>query len=222
MSILAAIPFGALPPAALPGWATAGSGGYLAYVAPGNGPGDVDFSAPAGFAQAGQPVAYVRGYSFAPDVRHVIALRAVSDAGIEEENLAAFCTLTIDGDDVVAGSRPNALLVASAAQAAGGAVDVAVAYSRLGELAAAARIDVAAFDGDRVDWETVLGTVTLGSGQYSAEMIAVGPLAEGAAVRLAARAVSADGVAGPEIWCDPIAPDATGPAPAASLVAEGL
>jgi len=218
----AAIPFGSLPPAATPGWATAGSGGYLAYVAPGNGPGDVDYSAPSGFAQAGQPIAYVRGYSFAADVRHVIALRAVSDAGIEEENVTAFCTLTIDGGGELAGSRPNALLSASAAQAPGGMVDVAVAYSRLGELAAAARIDVANFAGDRVDWETILGTVALGPAQFSSETIAVGPLDEGVAVRLAARAVSADGVAGPEIWCDPIAPDATGPAPAASLIAEGL
>jgi hypothetical protein len=182
----------------------------------------VDFSAPAGFAQAGQSMAYVRGYPFVADVRYMVALRAVSDAGIEEENVTAFCTLTIDGDGAVAGSRPNALLSASAAQAAGGMIDVAVAYSRLGELAAASRIDVAAFVGDHVDWATILGTVALGLVQFSSETIVVGPLPEGAAVRLAARAVSADGVSGPEMWCDPVAPDATGPEPVATLTAEGL
>ncbi len=218
----AAIPFGALSPAALPGWATAGSGGYLAYVGPGNDPADVDFSAPAGFAQAGQSMAYIRGYTFAPAVRHVVALRAVSDAGVEEENVTAFCTLTVSESGVLAGSRPNAMLSASASPAAGGMIDVAVAYSRLGELAAASRIDVAAFAGDHVDWATVLGSVTLGLGQYAAETITIGPLPEGVAARLAARAVAADGAAGPDMWCDPVAPDATGPEPAASLLAEGL
>jgi len=218
----AAIPFGALPPAALPGWATAGSGGYLAYVAMGNSLDAVDWSSPAGFAQAGDPTAYVRGYSFTPGVRHVVALRAVSDAGVEEEGVAAFCTLTISEAGELAGDRPNAPLAASAAAVADGYIEVQVTYSRQAERAAASRIDVAAFVGDEVDWGDVLGTATLAGGQYSMENITVGPLAEGVAVRLAARAVSADEVAGPEAWCDPVAPDATGPAPAASLVAEAV
>ena len=218
--IKAAIIFGSLPPAALPGWATAGAGRYLAYVAPGGGPEDLDFSAPAGFAQAGDPTAYVRGYSFAADVRHVVALRAVSDAGVEEENITCWCTLTIDGEGDLAGSRPSALLSAVAEQAADGYIDVHVAYSRLEERAYASRIDVAALSGDHADWDSVIGTVSLGAGQYSEETITVGPFAEGEAVRLAARAVSAEEVAGPQAWCEPVAPDATGPDPAASLSAE--
>jgi hypothetical protein len=218
--IRAAIPFGALPPAALPGWATAGGGGYLAYVAPGAGPDAIDFSAPAGFAQAGSPIAYVRGYSFAPAVRYVIALRAVSDAGVEEAGVEAFCTLTISEAGQLAGSRPNAPLAAVARPAAGGCIEVEVTYSRLAEKAAASRIDVAALAGHAADWGDVLGTAGLGAGQYSIETITVGPLAEGVAVRLAARAVTADEIAGPEAWCDPVAPDATGPEPVESLTAE--
>jgi hypothetical protein len=218
----AAIPFGALPPAALPGWATAGSGGYLAYVALGNSLDAVDWSGPAGFAQAGQAVAYVRGYSFTPGERYAVALRAVSDAGVEEEGVAAYCTLTISAGGDLAGNKPNAPLAASAVAVADGYVDVQVTYSRQAEKAVAVRVDVAAFVGDEVDWATVLGTATLGGGQYSIETITVGPLAEGVAVRLAARAVSADEVAGPEAWCDPVAPDAAGPSPAASLTAEAV
>jgi len=218
----AAIPFGALPPAALPGWATAGSGGYLAYVAAGNSADAIDFSAPAGFAQAGQAVAYVRGYSFTPGVRHVVALRAVSDAGVEEENVTAFCTLTISEAGELAGSQPNAPLSAVAAAVADGYIEVTVTYSRLAEKVSASRIDIAALSGSQADWASVLGTATLGLGQYSETTITVGPLPEGVAVALAARAVSADEVAGPEAWCDPIAPDATAPDPVATLTAEGF
>jgi len=220
--IKASIPFGSLPPAALPGWATAGSGGYYVYAAAGNSPDAVDYTAPVGFAQAGDPVAYVFGYTFTADTQYVLALRAVSDAGVEEDNEACWTTIVIDALGNLAAGRPNALRYARSAQAAAGMISVHVVYDRVDERAAATAIQVAAMAGDEPNWSALLATEDITGLTRVETDIEVGPLPEGVAVRLAVRAVTADGLAGPYVLCLPIAPDATAPDAPASLTAEAV
>ena len=218
----AALPFAAIPLRALPGWALPGRGGYRVYIGLGSTPADVDYDSPAGFAQAGQAVARIYGYSFAPDARYVVALRAVSDAGVEEANTSCWTTLTISDADELAGPAPNAPQAVEASAAPGGYVDVHAIYSRLDECGSAANLQVAALDGDDADWGEILGTAAVATAQMTDATIRVGPLDEGVAVMLAVRAITGDSVTGPVAWCLPVAPDATGPAAVSSLAAEGL
>jgi len=218
----AALPFAALPLRALPGWALPGRGGYRVYIGLGHTPDDVDYDSPVGFAQAGQAVARIYGYSYVADARYVVALRAVSDAGVEEENTSCWTTLTISEGGELAGPVPNKPQFAEATAVSGGYVDVRTGYSRLDEKGVATTLQVAALDGSAADWSDVLGSAAVAAGQNTDATIRVGPFDEAAAKTLAVRAVTADSVAGAVAWCLPIAPDATGPAAVTSLQAEGL
>ena len=219
MPVYPAIPFGALPPAATPGWAFCGSGGYLIYLAEGHSPADIDFDADlAGCAQAGSGSAYIFRV-LTPGVGYVAAIRAVSDAGVIEENETVFCELAVDAEGVLTANRPFAPQAVVATPAAGGYVETRVQYFRLGEQAAAASIQIALVTGDVADWEAPLVTATLAADDWQEIVATVGPFSDGQGIVIAARAVTAGGVAGPATEALPIVADATAPAAPSGLVA---
>jgi len=216
-------PFGYFPPGHWPPWHFSGQGGYQLYRGEGREPADVDFSEPVGCAQAGQTDAYAFAAALAAETEYVYALRAVSDAGIEDQNVTCYCRARIDGEGSLIGERPNMVLSASRRRAAGGKLAVAFTYSRLGEKAEAATVQIARATGDAIDWESPLATVALAAGKATRHD---GKLAEtfddGETVRLALRAVTAGGVAGPVLRLPAIAADASAPAPLGRLELEQL
>jgi len=207
------IPFGLLPVGLVPGWLLPGSGGYRVYRGQGATAAAIDFDNPVGIAQAGDAAAYVHGAALAANVEYCYALRAVSDAGVEEDGAACLCRVMIDGDGALVSERPNRLVEASRRATAAGTVTVAFTYSRLGERAAAASVQIARLTNGVADWETPVATVSLSAGRVTRHDAALDDaFDDGDQVRLALRAVTSGGVAGPVTRLAGITADATGPA----------
>lgn len=204
--------FGHWPIGYWPPWHWSGQGGYLLYRGESTLVDDVDFDEPVGGANAGQETVYHRTAGLAANTDYTYALRAVSDAGELEEGVAAVCRVRWTGAALV-GQRPNGIVSADRSAIAGGLVRVEFLYSRLGEGATAASVQIARVVDGVADWANALATVTLRSGPLTrhSEDLAT-EFGDGATVRLALRAVTAAGVGGPEWRLHPIASDDAGPA----------
>jgi len=210
--------FGFWPIGHWPPWHWSGQGGYLLYRGVGSTPDCVDYEAPVGVGQAGAGEAYDLAAGLVDGVEYAYGLRAVSDAGVEETNETCYGRVLWAGG-VLEADRPNRLQAASRRATAGGKIAVTFTYSRLGERAAAASVQIARVSGGVADWDTPLATVALraaGITRHDAELAA--GFADGEQVRLALRAITAGGVAGGVWTLETIAADATGPADVQRLV----
>jgi len=218
----AAFTFGHWIVGAFPAWHWSGAGGYLAYRGKGDEAADVDWATPVAGANAGETTVRLRALTWDAGDEYVVGLRAVSDAGVLEEGELCLGRVVIDGA-AMEGSLPNALADASAVQAAGGRFTVTFAYSRLGEAAEAASVQVAEVTGGVPNWAAPIQTVTLnasGSTIWSGTPTAA--WADTTSVILALRAITAGGVGGPVTTLAAIAADAVGPDPVDSLAAAQL
>lgn len=218
---VAAFPFGFWPVGFFDGWHWPGAGGYLAYLGEGDEAIDVDFTEPVGGADAGAITIYLGALGLVADTQYVVGLRAVSDAGVIEEGTSCTCLVLVTAGGELLGAKPNPLSSASAAQAAGGKLRVSFLYSRHGEPATAATVQVAEVSGGTPDWESPLAEITLnasGPTAWNDVLDESWPNATGVIVAL--RAVTAGGVAGDVTTLDEIAVDAVGPDPLSELSAE--
>lgn len=217
-------PFGRSPAGHEAPGRSPGQGGYLLYrgvasVHPAVSAGDVDFTAPVGCSQAGSPRAYDYAAGLVAGTEYVYALRAVSDSGIPEVGVVCWCSITADGGGVLAGQAPNAVHSAGASAAVAGMLDVWAVYSAHGERGRVTAVQVCQVVAGVAQWGTILTTMTLrGSGRVTAS---VGPFGDGISVVLAVRAITTDGVTGPQTVITAVVADATAPsAPQGLTVAQ--
>lgn len=153
-------------------------------------------------------------------------IRATSEAGVQDSEEAAdqIVRVEISGGALVL-PRPNPLLAAHAAAAADGDLSVAIVYSAQGQLGTAAGVQIA----ERIsaeagyDWASPLATITVRSSGVTRRTQALGgSWSHGQTVRLAARAVTSGGVAGPVTVLSPVVALAAAPAAVASAAVEAL
>lgn len=114
---------------------------------------------------------------------------------------------------VLAGDRPRALVWATARPAAGGAVRFACQYDRTGERGEATQVQVVRCTGPGgagANWASPIETIDL-PGNAPVDPALTDPYDDGETVYLGARAITADGVAGPATWLPPVVADASGP-----------
>lgn len=143
----------------------------------------------------------VRWYGVAP----------VSAAGVEGPMVVRRVERTAAGDVIAA--MPNALTAARAEPAAGGKLTVHIAYSRTGEesSAKATGVQIALEDAaGEPDWASPLATLTIPPNCRIIETLDT-VFADGATLRLRARAVTAEGLAGPAQRMEFVVADATAP-----------
>ena len=218
---VAAFPFGMWPIGLKSPGVHPGQGGYLLYRGAGADAANVDYDTPVGGAQAGDANAYDLAAGLAANTTYTYALRAVSDLDVEDPGEACTCRIRADGDGALAAARPNRLMYASRRAAAGGTIGVTFAYSRLGERAAAAAVQIAEVVAGEPDWDNALASVTLRSSGATRHTETVdGGFAHGETVTLALRAVTSGGVGGPVAVLEPVAADDAAPEPLAAITVE--
>jgi len=155
----ALIPFGCLPHPALPGWCLPGSGGYLIY----RGVDAVDWSAPIACAQAGQAESVLTGLGHTPWVEYWYGVRAVSDAGVAEENVTSVGRVCVNDAGELIGPPPGPLAWATCKAVAAGRVEITACVAAPGPgQAAAASVEAARVVGGVADWDAPLATAAAG------------------------------------------------------------
>jgi len=205
-------PFGLFPVGFCPGWLFAGMGGYLAYAAASGDPDAVDYATPLAGCQAGETYLYLPAFLLAAGSVRIVAVRSVSDAGVEDANVTCWCRAERDGEGELVGNAPNRLTSASAEAAAGGAIELRFVYSRTGERATAASVQVARVTGGVAAWDSPLATVALATWGLTSHLGEVsGGFGDGEMVTIALRAITSGGVAGPVTVLSPVAADSSGP-----------
>jgi hypothetical protein len=179
----------------------------------------IDWDSPVANAPAGTAQAVLAGLGHQVGVDYYYGLRAVSDAGVQEQGTAAVCRVVIDGDGNLAGNRPNAVAWASASPYAGGKIVLAFEYDAEGERAEAAGLELAEVRCGQPDWTELLQTISF-SGSVRRQVLLETVWEHQATVRLAVRAVDADGAAGEALTLAPVAADAEAPAEVAIVSAQ--
>ena len=137
-----------------------------------------------------------------------VGITTITSAQVESDR-ARVASAEISGGELV-GSRPNRLASARARATAGGGVEVDLVYVARGQEAAASTVQIAQVTRKVPDWGSPLASPAIGS-KVSAVTVSVGTFAHEQTVRLAARAVTAAGVAGPILRLAPVVALTTGP-----------
>jgi len=153
------------------------------------------------------------------DTDYLLAVRAVSTSDVDSE-LTDPVRIRIESGSLL-GQRPNPLSSASAEAVSGGEVTVRIQYNTTDSPAAATQVQVALYDpaDNTYDWASPEATLTVsGSGNIKLTDT-IGPYTNGATVKLAARAVTAAGVAGDATAMIPVVADTAAPAVVDSLTA---
>jgi len=153
------------------------------------------------------------------DTDYLLAVRAVSESDVDSE-LSNAQRIRIESDTLL-GQKPNPLSSATAEAVSGGEVAVRVQYNTIDEPAAATQVKVARYDltTKAYDFASPEATLTVsGSGNIKLSDT-IGPYTHGDTVKLAARAVTAAGVAGDATAITPVVADTTGPAVVDSMTA---
>jgi hypothetical protein len=186
------------PPAAEPAWLEPGRGHYRLYRGLGS-PAAIDWTHCVALLAAGQTAAVIGGLGHLPDTDYYYGLRAVSDAGVEETGQKILCRVRVDEFGNLIGDRPAAVAFASIAPEAGGKVRLTALYippaTEDSGYAAAENLQVADGSLGAPDWGTLLGEFPL-AGLTRIEQVLEQSWSEGFLVRLAVRAVTADGLLG--------------------------
>lgn len=168
----------------------------------------IDYDAPVAYCRPGdETLTLAVGDPPAEDRDYYYALRAVSDAGVEETNTVAVRVRVESGELV--GLPPSAMVYARAKPVADGYIEVDWLYDAAIEPAAATTVQIAAVTAGAADFASPLAAETI-SGS-AARTTTVGPYSTGAGVALAIRAVTAGSVAGPVMSIQPVVADATAP-----------
>jgi hypothetical protein len=141
------------------------------------------------------------------DTTYSYSVTAVSRSGVESDG--AEVDVTRSGGALV-GLAPNRLAGGWARPVAAGYVEVELLYIASGQLAPARTLQVAHVVSGSGDWGSVLESATING--FGRRVITVGPFDDRQRVELAARALSADAVAGEEIILAPVTADASAPA----------
>ncbi len=167
--------------------------------------------APDGSVGAGTGTIDMVGLSLNDGRNHFFLVRARSAAGVTETNTDRVVKVRISGGSLV-GAEPNRISFASARAAAAGKIELDVLYVADGQLGTATGIQVAEIDaaGDPA-WGSLVETITISGTTRKENYELADTWTHGQTVRLALRAVTAGGVAGPEIRLDPVVADTTGP-----------
>jgi len=215
-------PFGLDPVGAQAGWLDPGAGGYLLYRGTGAAAA-IDYVTPVGFAQAGAvQVVTDPDVEFVDGATYHLALRAVSDAGIAEDNTTCQARAEISGETVI-GEIPNAVSKGQTAAAAGGTIKVTVWRQELGSTAVAATLRLAAVPASGllggIDWNSPIKSWTVRLGQI-VYTYTTDPYAHGTNVRLAARAFTSGGVGGDILRLPVAVADTSGPEPVGYITGE--
>jgi len=203
------------------------AGGYLYYVGP-DVPAAIDYDTPVGYSPPGVTAPQLAGVIPFEDRDYYLACRAVSDAGVEETNTSIVIRVRIEAGELV--GPPPAALDADLWRiepAADGYVRLSGTYLGRDAEADATGIQVARVwtSTGAVDWGAdLIETVTLAgrsaAGTYAVSQLLTPQYSHGETVRVAVRAVTAEGVAGAHAVLGPIATDTVAP-PAVDYVSAG-
>jgi len=200
--------------AAVPAPTIVQPGGYNWYYGVG-GPDSIDYTTIIAHASPGVTTVDITGLGLAEDTDYWFACRAISDAGVEEENTDRIVRVRISGGALV-GPPPNKPAWAAAQAAAGGKVTIRAFYSDRGELAAAVGLQVAPVTAGVPDWGNLLTTIAVGgTGHYIETPSDV--FADGEPLRFAVRAVTAAGAVSGHVLTNAVTADSAAP-PAVALL----
>jgi len=188
------------------------AGGYVAYIGPvaADMSYQIDYETPVAYAPPGSTQIEIAGQSLADGV-WAIGLRCTSSAGVEETNTDRVVIVEIAGG-VLLYPQPNGIVAASARAVAGAKMELSFTYSARREAGTAAGIQVAELVGGSPDWDNLLQTIAM-RGTCRMTRVLDEVFDHGEVVRLAVRAVSDQGTAGPALLLDPVTADSVGPDP---------
>ncbi|HOD79945.1 MAG: hypothetical protein BWX88_02770 [Planctomycetes bacterium ADurb.Bin126] len=198
---------------------------YRLYKGVGDDPAAIDYGTIVDTIASGSASASVAGLGLSDGV-YWFALRAVSEAGIEETNTTCVTRVEISGG-ALQPARPNPLLRARADAIAGGGVRVTFEYDSARSPATAARVRVAGFVARRQvpaagDWAAYLGTAAIVGSSRRGTVTLSGTWSDGETLWLWARTETSAGVGSKATEIGPVRVRAAGPADVSAIEAEEL
>ncbi len=189
-------------------------GGYNAYMGVGS-VAAIDFTTIVAYLLPGVTAPQLVGLVTQEYTDYWFGVRAVSSAGVEETNTEIVTRVRIENGQLIT-PPPNDIDAqhVSVEVAAGGKLRLYVFYNARDEQTPATGIQVAKVyatpDGLTADWQNLLETIAI-SGMSRVRKLLDTTFIDAENVRLAVRAVTADGTPGGQVILSPVAADATAP-----------